>query len=659
MQPESGKSLFDRLFQWLRGMWHESARRRSAGASSPGVDGGTVAQSATRSSQDQPDRAGTTVGHADDDVAANGSPEKETGGNTGASQDEFATGGYTPDNPDLETVEDAAETRPDTEKRDSNAGDTPSPSDSETLFDRQMDGPSPQSPNYGVGNLGLGSRGSLGTAPVPEGGPDASLGIDPEQEASVADFDPVDLAHAAIPDDTASRQPGVVEDNGADDVAPGLGGTAGDEGLSTIDEQNVRGIGDLGAEELGSLEELDEDALAFEDDAGKHFDANSEPGFAADVPDTLAEIDRETDDYSSSTLQDAGLRIVDENDAALTVREPADDEFVDPGSVVDEPAHDTSDARPLGDFTQGRSGIASESDEPTGAAGDRSPEPFGSETGMNTPETWTEGTATENLGAAGELAAIDFGSTVGDEDTGLEATGLFGASDIDVTDLSYLDESENARFDFSDRPNQVTATMGDVSDSAGPVDDIGTSPTGVSDKAGPVESEESVSSGAGAGSGSDSGDIPDSSSNVVDDIADSPTGVVDADATVNVLDDDATTAGATREHVPLAATPGIDETGTAGHATPARSGPGGSVRGDESGSCPDEFPIKGNSSSKVYHVPGIPSHQGTKAEWCFASEEQAQAAGYRPPGQRNRGSSGRSSEPNPGREGRVKGSSTR
>ncbi|MEJ7900836.1 MAG: hypothetical protein WKF63_03270 [Thermomicrobiales bacterium] len=651
MQPQSGKNLIDRLSQWLRGMWDESARRRAS--SEPDV--ASKAQSSTVSSETESDRHGSAVGPADDDVAANDAPARDTGGGSGASEDEFASGGYTPDNPDPGAVKEAAGTQPDTERPSSIPEHPESPSRPESLVDQQMDSPSPQSPNYGAGNLGIGSRGSLGTAPAPDGGP----GIDPGPESSVTDFDPASLADAAIADDTESRQPGVVEYGETDDVAPGLGGTTGDEAFSTIDEQNVRGIGDLGADELGSLEELDEDALAFEGDASEQFDANSEPGFAADVPETLGEIDRETDDYSSSALQDAGLRIVDEDVAGLTVREPADDEFVDPGSVIDEPARDTGDARPLGDFAQGRSGIASESDEPTGAAGDRSPEPFGSETGTTTAETWTEGTTTEDLGAAGELAAMDFGSTVGDEDMELEATGLFGASDIDVTDLSYLDESENARYDFSDRPEQVTATMGDVPDSAGPADDIASSPTGVSDIAGAVVSEETVSTEAGAGSRSDNGDIPDSSSSVVDDIADSPTGVVDAEATVNVLEDDTTTPGATREHVPLAATPGTDETGTAGQATAARSGPGGSVRGDESGSCPAEFPIKGNSSSKVYHVPGIPSHDGTKAEWCFATEEQAQAAGYRPPGQRNRGGSSRSSGPNPGREGRVKGSSTR
>lgn len=633
MQPQSGKNLIDRLSQWLRGMWNESARRRAS--SEP--DRASKAQPHAVSSENQSGRPGSAVGPGDDDVAANGAPERETGGGTGASQDEFATGGYTPDKPDLGAVEEAAGTQPDTEQSGSIPDDPGSPSRSESLVDQHMNGRSPQSPNYGAGNLNPGSRGSLGTAPVPDG----DAGIDPDLETRVADFDSVGLADAAIPDDTASRQPGVVAYDETDDVAPGLGGTTGDEAFSTIDEQNVRGIGDLGADELGSLEELDEDALAFEDDASERFDANSEPGFAADVPDSLAEIDYETDDYSSSALQDAGLRIVDEDHAGLTVREPADDEFVDPGSVIDEPAHDTGDARPLGDFTQGSSGIASESDEPTGAAGDRSPEPFGSETGMTTSETWTEGTASENLGAARELEAMDFGSTVGDEDTGLEATGLFGTSDIDVTDLSYLDESENSRFDFSDMSAEVP-------DSAGPVDDIGASSTGVSDSAGAVESEETAFSGANAYSGPDSGNIPDLSSNVVDDIADSPTGVVDADAT-------STTAEA-REHVPLAATPGIRETGPAGQVTAARSGPGGSVRGDESGGCPADFPIKGNSSSKVYHVPGIPSHQGTKAEWCFASEEQAQAAGYRPPGQRNRGGGRGSSSPN---SGRARGSSSR
>lgn len=647
MQPQSGNTLIDRVLQWIRRMWAESANRRSSGQSGSGDATGSRSRSGEGSSPPQPDRSGSVVDGDTGDVAANGSPGDAGAGGTGASQDEFAKGGYTPDNPDLKTVEDAAETPDDPGQQGSNPGDPPPSSNPESLADQQLDGPTPPSGNYGVGNLGLGSRGSLGTEPPTGASEGASADTEPAANTGVGDSSPVDLSHAAIPDDTDSRQPGVVDIGGTQDIAPSLGGTAGDEGLSSIDEMNVRGIGDLGADELGSLEELDEDALAFADDASERFDANSEPGFATHVPDSLAEIDRETDDYSSSALQDAGLRIVDEDDAGLTLREPSDEEFVDPGSAIDEPAVDTGDARPLSDFTQGQSGFASESDEPTGAAGDRSAEPFGSETGMATTETWTGQPSNEDLGEAGELEALDFGSTAGEKDRGLAATGLFGTSDIDVSDLSYLDESENARFDFSD-------LSADVPDSAGPVDDIGASPSGVSDSEGVVESEEPIAAARDAGSSPDREVTPNFSAGVVDDLADSPTGVVDADATSATLDDGRDKQANAREHVPLTA-PSAASTGssqepvTGSQVTPTGNGPGGSVRGDETGSCPADFPIKGNNSSKVYHVPGIPSHQGTKAEWCFATEEQAQAAGYRPPGQRNRGGGQPRSSDNRGR----------
>lgn len=145
--------------------------------------------------------------------------------------------------------------------------------------------------------------------------------------------------------------------------------------------------------------------------------------------------------------------------------------------------------------------------------------------------------------------------------------------------------------------------------------------------------------------------------------------MVDAGATTNAIEDDLSSRTPVSATIPNFATdkdsdPEPDSVGAANlnqeaAATVVGSGPGGSVRGDETGSCPADFPIKGNSSSKVYHVPGIPSHQGTKAEWCFATEEQAQAAGYRPPGQRNRGGSGASSGSNPGPNSRRKGSGGR
>ena len=57
----------------------------------------------------------------------------------------------------------------------------------------------------------------------------------------------------------------------------------------------------------------------------------------------------------------------------------------------------------------------------------------------------------------------------------------------------------------------------------------------------------------------------------------------------------------------------------------------GSVPGDGSRECPTEFPIKGNASSMIYHVPGTASYANTIAEFCFATTEAAEAAGYHPP----------------------------
>jgi hypothetical protein len=57
----------------------------------------------------------------------------------------------------------------------------------------------------------------------------------------------------------------------------------------------------------------------------------------------------------------------------------------------------------------------------------------------------------------------------------------------------------------------------------------------------------------------------------------------------------------------------------------------GWVPGDGSAICPPAYPIKGNASSQIYHVPGSHSYQATIPELCFASVEAATAAGFRPP----------------------------
>jgi small subunit ribosomal protein S6 len=58
--------------------------------------------------------------------------------------------------------------------------------------------------------------------------------------------------------------------------------------------------------------------------------------------------------------------------------------------------------------------------------------------------------------------------------------------------------------------------------------------------------------------------------------------------------------------------------------------PEGAVRGDGTGECPEDYPIKGNATSKLYHSPGSPSYKRTVPEFCFASTEAAEAAGFNP-----------------------------
>jgi len=53
------------------------------------------------------------------------------------------------------------------------------------------------------------------------------------------------------------------------------------------------------------------------------------------------------------------------------------------------------------------------------------------------------------------------------------------------------------------------------------------------------------------------------------------------------------------------------------------------------GSEPDGFPVKGNESSKLYHLPGTSFYNRTEAEVWFASAEDAEKAGFQlPPSQR-------------------------
>ncbi len=64
-------------------------------------------------------------------------------------------------------------------------------------------------------------------------------------------------------------------------------------------------------------------------------------------------------------------------------------------------------------------------------------------------------------------------------------------------------------------------------------------------------------------------------------------------------------------------------------AEAAVDAPFGAITGDGTATCPPEFPIKGNQQSLIYHEPGQSSYGATIPEFCFASREAAEAAGYR------------------------------
>ena len=57
--------------------------------------------------------------------------------------------------------------------------------------------------------------------------------------------------------------------------------------------------------------------------------------------------------------------------------------------------------------------------------------------------------------------------------------------------------------------------------------------------------------------------------------------------------------------------------------------PASAVLGNGTPSCPPDYPIKGNRQSRIYHTPGQVSYPSTIAEYCFASPEAAELAGFR------------------------------
>jgi hypothetical protein len=55
------------------------------------------------------------------------------------------------------------------------------------------------------------------------------------------------------------------------------------------------------------------------------------------------------------------------------------------------------------------------------------------------------------------------------------------------------------------------------------------------------------------------------------------------------------------------------------------------VKGDGSDSCPPSYPVKAKATSLIFHEPGGRHYEATIPDVCFASAEDAAAAGYRAP----------------------------
>ncbi len=59
------------------------------------------------------------------------------------------------------------------------------------------------------------------------------------------------------------------------------------------------------------------------------------------------------------------------------------------------------------------------------------------------------------------------------------------------------------------------------------------------------------------------------------------------------------------------------------------SGGGGGSAKPQGWDCPSAYPIKGNESSHIYHMPGQRYYDATNPEVCFSTRSAAERAGYR------------------------------
>jgi hypothetical protein len=261
-----------------------------------------------------------------------------------------------------------------------------------------------------------------------------------------------------------------------------------------------------------------------------------------------------------------------------------------------------------------------------------------------------------------------------------ESTGLFGLRDTSTSDLNYLSGSESNRYDFdavstndvsagndfdassgspasestssilTDQPSGGTAAASEMAPDSEAIVSEATS-TGVetsaplgssaddfeAGSATQTDGNETATDGDETAPGSDQHSGDDASPGVTDSTADPESLLAAPDAP------SADTGGDDALPVSPASSRAAAASGSGPSTTPANGTDDGRVKGVD-GVCPPDFPIKGNASSKVYHVPGLPSYEKTKAEWCFSSEDTAISFGYRAPGGHRNQASGRTGD---------------
>jgi large subunit ribosomal protein L22 len=85
------------------------------------------------------------------------------------------------------------------------------------------------------------------------------------------------------------------------------------------------------------------------------------------------------------------------------------------------------------------------------------------------------------------------------------------------------------------------------------------------------------------------------------------------------------------DEVDASVSPETADTAEIGDADAADELPAGAVAAPEDGSVPEGYEIKGNASSKKFHIPGGRYYDITVAELFFDTVESAEAAGYEAP----------------------------